>query len=123
MPYHIGKGPQISRRVPPFYSLDADLPILLAIVAGFQHCLAMIGGLVTPPIIFAVSCIDQVIRGGGASLMLLGGSDVRRQNALALPAATQSYMISASLIASGILSAVQMSRFKLPFGYYLGTGE
>lgn len=123
MPYHIGKGPQIPRRVPPFYSLDADLPILLAIIAGFQHCLAMIGGLVTPPIIFAVSCIDQARKRGETSLTVLDGPDVQRQNALALPAATQSYMISASLIASGILSAVQMSRFKLPFGYYLGTGK
>ncbi|KAL7414494.1 xanthine uracil permease [Mrakia frigida] len=96
MPYHFGKGPQTPRKPPPFYALDADLPILLAIVAGFQHALAMLGGLITPPIIFA--------------------------NALSLDAATQSYMISASLIASGFLSMIQMSRFKLPFGYYLGTG-
>lgn len=42
---------------------------------------------------------------------------------LALPADVQSYMISASLIASGILSMVQISRFKIPkTNYYIGTG-
>lgn len=30
---------------PPFYALDADLPILLAIVVGFQHSLAMVSPL------------------------------------------------------------------------------
>lgn len=29
-------------KAPPFYALDADLPILLAIVVGFQHALAMV---------------------------------------------------------------------------------
>jgi xanthine/uracil permease len=56
----------------------------------------MIAGLITPPIIFA--------------------------SALNLPGDLQAYMISASLIASGILSAIQMSRFHLFKGYYLGTG-
>jgi hypothetical protein len=56
----------------------------------------MIAGLITPPIIFA--------------------------NYLALDASYQSYMISASLISSGILSMIQMSRIHLFKGYYLGCG-
>lgn len=36
-------------RAPPFYAIDADLPLLLAIVCGFQHSLAMLAGLITPP--------------------------------------------------------------------------
>lgn len=57
----------------------------------------MLAGVITPPIIFA--------------------------SQLALPADYQSYMISASLIASGILSMVQISRFKIPkTNYYIGTG-
>jgi xanthine/uracil permease len=56
----------------------------------------MIAGLITPPIIFA--------------------------NYLALDATYQSYMISASLISSGILSMIQMSRIHLFKGYYLGCG-
>ena len=31
MPYHMRKGPQTPRKLPPFYALDADLPILLAV--------------------------------------------------------------------------------------------
>ncbi|EJD43542.1 Xanthine/uracil permease [Auricularia subglabra TFB-10046 SS5] len=83
-------------RVAPFYALDDELPILLAIVCGFQHALAMLAGLITPPIIFS--------------------------SALNLPPELQAYMISASLIACGILSLVQMSRLRLPGGYFLGTG-
>lgn len=78
---------------PPFYALDADLPLLLAIASGLQHALAMLAGqfsfvllcpgnalthylgLITPPIIFA--------------------------SALNLDSATSSYMISASLIGCG----------------------
>ncbi|KAF8987486.1 hypothetical protein BDQ17DRAFT_1258487, partial [Cyathus striatus] len=41
------------RRMPPFYALDADLPLILAISSGLQHALAMLAGLITPPIIFA----------------------------------------------------------------------
>ncbi|KAJ7089093.1 Xanthine/uracil permease [Mycena epipterygia] len=83
-------------RQPPFYALDADLPLVLAITSGLQHALAMLAGLITPPIIFA--------------------------SALSLDSATSAYMISASLIGCGILSLVQMSRTKLFGGYYLGTG-
>jgi uric acid-xanthine permease len=83
-------------RPPPFYALDADLPLALAITSGLQHALAMLAGLITPPIIFA--------------------------SALNLDAATSAYMISASLIGCGILSLVQMSRIRLFGNYYLGTG-
>ncbi|KAK7053508.1 Xanthine/uracil permease [Favolaschia claudopus] len=83
-------------RLPPFYALDAELPLLLAITSGLQHALAMLAGLITPPIIFA--------------------------SALSLDSATSAYMISASLIGCGILSLVQMSRIRLFRGYYLGTG-
>ncbi|KAG8936425.1 hypothetical protein FRC02_002256 [Tulasnella sp. 418] len=36
-------------RLPPFYAIDAQLPLLLAIVCGLQHALAMLAGLITPP--------------------------------------------------------------------------
>ncbi|QRW10320.1 xanthine/uracil permease [Ceratobasidium sp. AG-Ba] len=89
-------GKKKSTRAPQFYALDAELPILLAMVCGFQHALAMLAGLITPPIIFS--------------------------SALNLPADMQSYMISASLIGCGILSLVQMSRIHLWRSYHLGTG-
>jgi len=83
-------------RLPPFYALDAELPLVLAIASGLQHALAMLAGLITPPIIFASS--------------------------LNLDNKTSAYLVSASLIGCGILSLVQMSRIKLFRGYYLGTG-
>lgn len=64
-----------TRTGPPFYALDSELPIILAAASGLQHALAMLAGLITPPIIFA--------------------------NALSLDSATSAYMISASLIGCG----------------------
>ena len=84
------------RRLPPFYALHADLPVLIALCCGLQHALGMLAGLITSPIILA--------------------------SALNLDQETQSYMISASLIGCGILSLVQMSRIRLYNNYYLGTG-
>lgn len=83
-------------RPAPFYALDDTLPLGVMLIVGFQHSLAMLAGVITPPIIFA--------------------------SELSLPAEMQSYMISASLIASGLLSMVQMSRIRLWREYYLGTG-
>ncbi|KAN0096979.1 Permease family domain containing protein [Tylopilus felleus] len=96
LPFSIGgKKPNRSRQ-PPFYGIDDELPLVLAMACGLQHALAMLAGLITPPIIFA--------------------------NTLSLDAQTSAYMISASLIGCGILSLIQMSKFKLWKGYYLGTG-
>ncbi|KAK7057959.1 Xanthine/uracil permease [Favolaschia claudopus] len=85
-----------SSHEPPFYALDAELPLLLAIANGLQHALAMVVGLITPPIILA--------------------------SALNLDSSMSSYMISASLIGCGIMSLVQISRIPLFGGYYLGSG-
>lgn len=89
---NLGKG----RRPSPFYGKDDDLPLLVMLTVGFQHSLAMIAGLITPPIIFA--------------------------SQLALTPDYQTYMVSASLIASGILSMIQMSRIRIWRNYYIGTG-
>lgn len=72
---------------PPFYALDADLPLVLAISSGLQHALAMLAGLITPPIIFASS--------------------------LSLDAPTSAYMISASLIGCGMFSLCAVIEFEL----------
>lgn len=40
---------------PPFFGLNTNLPILLAIFLGFQHCLAMVSGVVTVSILRAFS--------------------------------------------------------------------
>ena len=59
---------------PPFYGLESEIPLLVAIICGLQHALAMLAGLIAPPIVFA--------------------------SALSLDSETSAYMISASLIAS-----------------------
>lgn len=61
---------------PPFYALDSELPLLVSITCGLQHSLAMLAGLITPPIIFA--------------------------SALSLDSEMSAYMISASLIGCGV---------------------
>ncbi|CDW99738.1 hypothetical protein [Sporisorium scitamineum] len=80
----------------PFYGVHDELPIAVAAICGLQHALAMLGGLITPPMIIASS--------------------------LNLSGQTSAYLISASLITSGIISAIQQSAFPLPFGRQLGTG-
>lgn len=85
------------RRAAPFFGLHDRMPVLLALLLGFQHALAMLAGVVTPPIILS----------GAANL----GSN------------TQAYLVSTSLIVCGILSAIQITRFRiLKTNYYVGTG-
>lgn len=74
LPFAVGGKKR--RTSPPFYALESDLPLLLALACGLQHSLAMLAGLITPPIIFASS--------------------------LGLDAETSAYMISASLIGCGV---------------------
>ncbi|KAL8958523.1 MAG: hypothetical protein Q9193_004437 [Seirophora villosa] len=88
-----------SRRAAPFFGLNDHMPVLLALLLGFQHALSMLAGIITPPLILAGQ--------GGVNLA---------------PGDAQ-YLVSASLIVCGILSMIQITRFhiyKTP--YYIGTG-
>ena len=75
------------------------MPVVLALLLGFQHALSMLAGIITPPIILS----GQV----GANL----------------PQDVQQYLVSTSLIVCGILSSIQITRFHI-YGtpYYIGTG-
>lgn len=42
-----------SKRAAPFFGLNDKMPIVLALVLGFQHALSMLAGVITPPIIIA----------------------------------------------------------------------
>jgi NCS2 family nucleobase:cation symporter-2 len=43
-------------RILTFDYLDEPIPILLALIMGLQHAFAMVGGLITPPlVVFKVS--------------------------------------------------------------------
>jgi uric acid-xanthine permease len=39
------------RQVSPFFGLNDKMPVVLALLLGFQHALAMLGGIITPPLI------------------------------------------------------------------------
>ncbi|KAJ5377636.1 uncharacterized protein N7496_005045 [Penicillium cataractarum] len=84
-------------RSAPFFGLNEKIPVLLAFILGLQHALAMLAGVVTPPIILSSS--------------------------LNLPSELKQYLVSTSLIVCGLLSMVQITRFhiyKTP--YFIGSG-
>jgi uracil-xanthine permease len=88
-----------TRRASPFFGLHDDMPVVLALLLGFQHALAMLAGIITPPLIMA------------------------GQGGVNLDGDWQQYLVSTSLIVCGILSSIQITRFhiyKTP--YYIGTG-
>ncbi len=88
-----------AKRAAPFFGLNDKMPIILALVLGFQHALAMLAGVITPPIILSGQ--------GGANL----------------DAETAQYLVSTSLIVCGILSSIQITRFHIyRTPYFIGTG-
>lgn len=85
------------RSTAPFFGLNDKMPILLALILGLQHSLAMLAGVISPPIV------------------LSGAANFTSE--------MQSYLVSTSLIVCAILSCIQITRFhiwKTP--YYVGTG-
>ncbi|KAI8964674.1 Xanthine/uracil permease [Daldinia sp. FL1419] len=88
-----------SRQASPFFGLNDKMPVVLAFVLGLQHALAMLAGIITPPILMSGST------GVNFSIDM------------------QQYLVSTALIVSGILSMIQITRFhiyKTP--YFIGTG-
>ncbi|KAK9845023.1 hypothetical protein WJX74_009785 [Apatococcus lobatus] len=81
---------------PPFFALNEMLPVCLAAIMGLQHALAMVGGLITPPLLIGQTQPDIEI--------------------------TQ-YFIAGSLIVSGVCTIVHVLRIRFPgTRYYYGTG-
>ena len=77
------------KRASPFFGLNDRMPVFLALLLGFQHSLAMLAGIITPPILLA-----------GAT-----GVNLEPQ--------VQQYLVSTALIVSGILSLIQITRFHI----------
>lgn len=73
----------------PFFGLNDRMPVVLAFLLGLQHALAMLAGVITPPIILSGP--------SGANL------EIKQQQ----------YLVSTALIISGIFSAVQITRFRI----------
>ncbi|PWY65966.1 Xanthine/uracil permease [Aspergillus heteromorphus CBS 117.55] len=88
-----------TRSSAPFFGLEDRVPVVLALLLGLQHALAMLGGIISPPILI-----------GGTSGANFASGDYE-------------YLVSTSLIVSGFLSLIQMTRFHIyKTKYYIGTG-
>ena len=81
---------------PPFYGLESEIPLLVAITCGLQHALAMLAGLITPPIIFASSLsLDPETSAYMVSASLIGcGKEYPPRSALVLTGHDQGYSVS-----------------------------
>ena len=87
-----------------FYEKDEAIPLLVSILMGLQHALAMVGGLITPPyVVFRFTV----------------GADTEYQQ----------YAITAALITSGICTILNVMQLPIPgssalFGrqLYVGSG-
>lgn len=78
-----------SEQAAPFFGLNDKMPVFLALLLGFQHALAMLAGIITPPIIMSSA------------------------SGVNLSTAQQQYLVSTALIVSGLLSAIQITRFHI----------
>eukprot|EP00249_Psilotum_nudum_P015149 c25189_g1_i2 orf=522-1490(+) len=82
---------------PPFYSKDEDISLVLALIMGLQHALAMVGGIVTAPLIISKTA--------------------------GFSAKTESYSVSAALIVTSVASFIQILQIRIPFTkYVIGSG-
>lgn len=91
IPFLRRKGASLSS---PFFGLNDKMPVCLSLLLGFQHALAMLAGIISPPI-------------------LLGGTSGAN-----LSMSQQQYLVSTALLVSGMLSAVQITRihiYKTPY--------
>jgi NCS2 family nucleobase:cation symporter-2 len=80
----------------PFYGPDANLSVLFAMMLGFQHSLAVVGGTIIPGI-------------------LLGNLDPSGD--------AGPYLVSYALITSGICTCIQVRHTPIPkTGYFVGSG-
>eukprot|EP00904_Undaria_pinnatifida_P010137 jgi/Undpi1/6253/HiC_scaffold_20.g08737.m1 len=87
------------RRQPPFFAHDDAAAPFIAILMGLQHALAMVGGVITVP------------------LLIAGNFDAN------LGAEQTQYLVSAALIVSGATSLIQVSQLKIPrTSITIGTG-
>jgi len=104
---------------PPFYAHDEGLSLLVALSIGLQHALCMSTNIITPALL-----VFNVVMGYFPEVYdpSLGDEQAaNRERALD----TAQYLVSASLICSGIGTMMQVSTIPIPFTkgkYQLGTG-
>merc|ERR1719379_1293700 len=84
-----------------FFAKDSKPALFVTILMGLQHALAMLVGVITPPRLLA-----------NEGCLLGRDKDLCEMTP---------YLICSALLASGLLSILQIMRLKLVGGYYFGT--
>jgi len=105
MPNFFGPFAGMMKKTPPampFFAKDSKPALLITLLMGLQHMLAMLVGVITPPRLMAN---EGCLLGRDADLCAL-----------------TPYLICSALLASGLLSILQIMRVRLCGGYYFGTG-
>ncbi|MCJ1422972.1 hypothetical protein MMC29_000853 [Sticta canariensis] len=96
------------RKPPPFYAVDQLLSVFVALLMGLQHALAMVGGLITPPLLIGFLAYNDIDKG-----ILTPDEAASRQNNL----------VATSLIVTGICTIVHVIQIPFPFCKLVyGTG-
>lgn len=110
-----GKNKQYSQ--PPFYAHDEKLSLFVALMIGLQHALTMSTNIITPAIL-----VFNVVMSNYPEIYnsTLGEEQaLNRERALDIA----QYLVSASLICSGLCTMLQVSTVRIPFtNYQIGTG-
>lgn len=102
---------------PPFYAYDETLSLSVALIIGLQHALTMSTNIITPALLIFNVVMSYFPEDFDASL----GEEQAANRERALDVAQ--YLVSASLICSGLGTFMQVSTIKIPFtNWQLGTG-
>lgn len=102
---------------PPFYAYDETLSLSVALIIGLQHALTMSTNIITPALLIFNVVMSYFPEDFDSSL----GEEQAANRERALDVAQ--YLVSASLICSGLGTFMQVSTIKIPFtNYQLGTG-
>lgn len=102
---------------PPFYAHDETLSLFVSLMIGLQHALTMSTNIITPALLVSNVLMSYFPEMYDSNL----GEEqaFNREQVLDLA----QYLVSASLICSGIGTMVQVSTIPIPFTQYqLGTG-
>lgn len=102
---------------PPFYAYDENLSLSVSLMIGLQHALTMSTNIITPALLVFNVVMSYFPEDYDPSL----GEEQAANRERALDVAQ--YLVSASLICSGLGTFMQVSAIKIPFtNYQLGTG-
>jgi uracil-xanthine permease len=107
----------VSYKPPPFYAHDESLSLAVALSIGLQHALCMSTNIITPAILVFNVVMSYFPETYDPTL----GEEQAANREAALD--TAQYLVSASLICSGLGTMMQVSTIPIPFTkYQLGTG-